>query len=290
MGKHIGFIGLGIMGSSMAGNLLAKGFKLSVFNRSVEKAIPLVQRGASHAASAAQCARDCDVVLLNLSDGPVIKELLFGSANVADALRPDAVVVIFSTIAPKEAIQIADALQRKGIHCLDAPVSGGDIGAKNATLTIMVGGERRCFDELQDIFAAVGKKIAYMGAAGSGQMMKAINQIAVALSVAAMTESLVLAQGAGLEVPQALDILQSGAAGSWSMSNYAPRILSGDLKPGFFAKHMLKDLKIVLDESRALGISLPATNLMKELYQSLVDGPGAELGNHALIELYARHC
>ncbi|MBN8547738.1 MAG: NAD(P)-dependent oxidoreductase [Deltaproteobacteria bacterium] len=290
MGKKLGFIGLGIMGTAMAENLLKKGYPLIAFNRSAHKTAALSKLGAEVAPSAAECAASCDVLLINLPDGPSIQELLFGPSATAQSLRSGSTVVIFSTIAPREAVQIARALGEKGINCLDAPVSGGDIGAKNASLSIMVGGERQIFDQQLDVFEALGKKISFMGKSGCGQMMKAVNQIAVALSVAAMTESLVLAKNAGLDQQAALEILQSGAAGSWSMSNYAPRILSGDLKPGFFAKHMLKDLQIVLEESRALGLSLPGANLMKELYQSLCEGPGAELGNHALIELYTRHC
>ncbi|MBX7144871.1 MAG: NAD(P)-dependent oxidoreductase [Oligoflexia bacterium] len=286
MQATIGFIGLGIMGASMAQNLLKRGHSLAVYNRSHAKAAALREFGAQVYESAAELARRVNVLMINTSDAKSIEDVLWGPVGVASNLKRGALVIIFSTIAPGEARNISTKLEAQGVRCLDAPVSGGDVGARNATLSIMVGGSRNDFNEARSLLECVGKRIEYMGPSGAGELMKAVNQVGVALSVAAMAESLALAHASGLDTSQSLDVLNAGAARSWSLENYGPRALAGDFKPGFTASHMLKDLRFVLEEARSLDLRLPCVELVTSLYETLCAGPGANLGNHALLKLY----
>lgn len=285
---RIGFLGLGVMGVSMARNLGKRGFDVTIYNRSVEKTRALAAEGFSVAPSPTELGEGIDVLCLCVTDGSAVRELLLGAHGVLAGEHTVRLVVDFSTIAPSEAEQFAAELHSRGVSYLDAPVSGGDVGARDGTLTVMVGGEVGAFDTALPIFEAVGKKIVHLGPAGAGQRTKCVNQIAVAIGVAAMTEAMVFAREGGLDVAQVLDVIGSGAAGSWALQNYAPRVLRGELGPGFYAKHMLKDLRIVGREAEGSNTSLPVTGLVRELYTALCAGEGANLGNHALVALYDR--
>lgn len=285
---NLGFIGLGTMGASMAKNLLRSGCPVSAFSRSGKVPDGLREAGVKVlTGTMAELGKTTDYLFLCVSDGPAVKDVLFGTGNLASSLRAKSVIVDFSTIAPSESRAIAAELEKKDIRYLDAPVTGGDVGARNATLSIMVGGAAADFTEVAPYLAFVGKSITHVGPVGAGQMTKAVNQIAVALGVAAMTEAMVLAGSAGLDVQKTLDVIRHGAAGSWSLENYAPRVLAGDLKPGFAAKYMLKDLNIVANEAEALQLELPAAERLRQLYQEMCSRGFGEQGNHALISIYS---
>ncbi len=292
MSKKIGFIGLGVMGTSMAKNLMKSGHQLFVYNRNANKAEALAKEGAIVCLTPEEMAKHVDCICLCVTNGQVVKDLLFSEQGVCKSLVKPKFIIDFSTISPEEATDIAKSLKEEGILFYDAPVTGGDVGAKNATLTIMVGGEERYLTELEDILSAVGKKILHVGESGKGQLTKCVNQIAVALGIAAMTEALVFAESSGLDINKTLEIIGSGAGGSWAINNYAPRIIAGDLKPGFHAANMLKDLKISLAEADKMEVSLPITDLVKQFYVGLLncvkrDGNDInDFGNHALIEFY----
>ena len=284
----VGFVGMGVMGTAMARNLKKSGFEVSVFNRSSEKAKILAAEGLAVVAQAADLGTRVETLCVCVTDGAAVREVLFGPSGAVVAGGTIRSVIDFSTIAPSECEAIAAELQEQGIRYLDAPVTGGDIGARDGTLTVMVGGETKAFESAKPVFAAIGRKVVHLGPVGAGQRAKCVNQVAVAVSIAAMTEAMVFARGMGLDVAQVLDLIGSGAAGSWAIQNYAPRILRGEMGPGFYAKHMLKDLRIAGRQAELSGSALPVTGLVRELYTALCAGGGADLGNHALLTLYDR--
>lgn len=290
MKQKLGFIGMGVMGASMATRLVAAGYVVTIWNRSKnERLARVVAAGANSADSLQEMKHSAEIIVLCLSNGAVVQELLFGSEGLfAGDTKNNSVRIIIdcSTIAPQESKAFSSQLAKIGVSYLDAPVSGGDIGAREGTLTVMVGGEQRAFEEARPLLEQLGKKIVLVGPVGSGQMTKCINQVAVALGVTAMTEALVLAERAGLKLDTTLEIIASGAAGSWALDNYAPRVLRGDLKPGFSAAHMLKDLRIALAEGASIGTELPGTELVAGLFEVLAAIPGEDLGNHALKRVY----
>lgn len=283
MERDVVFVGTGVMGSSMVRNLLRGGCRVHVFNRTPVKSEALKIDGATAYNSLEEALQGRSEVFLSVSDDVSVCDVV---AVALQTMKAGGLIVDLSTIRPGTARDVAQRLLEKKIGFLDAPVSGGDIGARQATLTIMAGGTRDDFDRAEPYLRFLGKKIVHMGSSGAGQMTKAVNQVMVALSVAAMTEGLVLAKSSGLNVEQVLDVVRSGAAGSWSLENYAPRILRGELGPGFFAKHMLKDLRIALSEADEHEAILPVSSLVKELYMALCAHGGENLGNHALIALY----
>lgn len=288
MKGRTGFIGLGVMGTSMARNLLRGGFEVTVFNRTREREAVLLSEGAKSAVTPRAVADGIEVLFLCVTNGLAVDEMLFGKNGAAESLRPGTVVVDFSTIAPSDARRFAAKLSAHSISFLDAPVTGGDVGARNGTLTIMVGGDPRALEKVKPMLESMGKRIIHVGDSGNGQLTKCVNQIGVVGSIAAMTEALFFAGKLGLDPATSLEVIRGGGAGSWSLENYGPRVLSGDFEPGFHVKHLLKDLRIVLEESDAAGISLPVTSLLKEYYTALGKGKGAERGVHALISLYER--
>ena len=284
----IGYLGMGIMGSGMAENLLAAGHDVIVWNRSPGKCDAVIEKGATEASSVGDAVDGCDIACICVTNGDIVAELCLGDQGILSAMTPPKTVVDFSTIAPAQAKEIGAALAEKGIAFLDAPVSGGDVGAKNGTLSVMVGGTPEAFEHAAPVFSAVGKSTVHTGECGNGQMTKAINQVVVAINIAAMSEGLTLAKATGLDPQTTLDVIRGGAAGSWALDNYAPRILQGDLAPGFHARNQLKDLRISLAEADAADVALPVSHLVKELYLALVSGGDGELGNHGLIRLYER--
>ena len=289
MAEKVAFLGLGTMGASMSLNLFRKGYDVTVWNRSPGRAKALIAEGAKSAPTPKDAASGKRIVFTCVTNAGALNEILFGVDGVTSASSLPVAVIDHSTIAPQEARQIAGALSEKGVRFLDAPVTGGDVGAQKATLTIMVGGDEALLAEARPMLEAMGKKIILMGDIGSGQLAKCANQIAGAGAVAAMSEGLAFAERHGLPLESTLEILRGGAAGSWALDNYGPRVLKRDFSPGFLAEHMLKDLKITLAEADAVGEQLPLTDLLAKLYQELCQlVPAGTTGNHGLSLLYAK--
>jgi len=289
MGK-VGFIGTGVMGNAMAGHLIDAGFELVVFNRTAEKTDNLVERGALCAATPAEVAQQCDVVITMVGYPSDVEEVYFGQEGIIAHAPADALLIDMTTSSPSLARRIFDEAQAVGKHALDAPVSGGDVGAKNATLTIMVGGEQTAFDRALPLFEAMGTNYAIHGSAGCGQHCKMANQINIAATMMGMAESLAYAKAAGLDPMAVINTLSGGSSQTWSLSNYGPRVLKGDFAPGFFIKHFIKDLRIALEQADEMEIDLPGTMLAKQLYERLSDQGCADLGTQAIVKLYFGEC
>ncbi|MGH8019568.1 MAG: NAD(P)-dependent oxidoreductase [Opitutaceae bacterium] len=282
----VGFVGTGIMGRSMAGHLLAAGNKLRVFSRTKEKAAGLIEAGAVWCASPAEAAAEADVVISIVGFPADVEEVYLGRGGILSTARARSVVIDMTTSSPALAIRIAGAAKEKSVAALDAPVSGGDIGAREARLSIMVGGDEAAFEKALPLFQAMGKNIVRQGPAGAGQHTKMCNQIAVAASMLGVCEALAYAKRTGLDQERVLASISSGAAGSWSLSNLAPRVIKSDFAPGFMVKHFRKDLGIALEAARECGLDLPMTALAAKLYARLAEDGGEELGTQALYRLY----
>jgi len=288
MSERVGFIGLGIMGRGMARNLLNAGFDLGVWNRTASRMEEFVAAGASAANSPADLAARTDIIITCVSDTPDVQEVILGDNGVIHGVRPGALVIDMSTISPLATRKIAAALAAKGVHMLDAPVSGGSEGAARGTLSIMVGGEADQVERAMPLFRAMGKTIVHMGGHGAGQMTKLVNQILVVGNTLAMSEALLFAQAGGLDLRKTLDAVSQGAAGSWMLSNRGPQILARDWRPGFTIDLQQKDLRLAMETADQLGVPLLATSLIFNLYRTLqAQGLGAE-GNHALIKALER--
>jgi 3-hydroxyisobutyrate dehydrogenase len=297
---RVGFIGLGIMGAPMAGHVLAAGYPLSVWNRSPARADDLVARGATRAADPAELGATCDAILTIVTDGPDVRDVLLGPRGVAAGLdrrddRRPLTIVDMSTIAPGAARQIAADLaapgRRRGsaIDFLDAPVTGGDIGAQNATLTIMVGGDASAFDRVKPLLETMGRRVIRVGGVGDGQMVKACNQICCALNMIGLCEAMALARKCGIDAATMLDVVGSGAGGSWALSNLGPKIAVGDLKPAFMIRLIQKDLRAVMDAALAAELPLPGTELARKLFSAVeAESGGGDLGTQAMIRAYER--
>lgn len=281
--NHIGYVGMGIMGAAMATNLLKAGFKVTVFNRTAAKCEPLRQLGASVADSPAAVVRaGVQVVCINVTDTPDVEAVIFGERGIASALTPDLIVVDHSTISPEATQDMARRLALQQATLLDAPVSGGDVGARNGTLSIMVGGDEKTFTRCVPIFQAMGKAITHFGASGMGQVCKACNQIAVAVNLMGVCEAMSLAKKSGLDLEKMTQVLAAGAAGSWQIANLGPRIAKGDMAPGFMIDLVLKDLAIVADSARHAGVPLSATALAEGYFRSVQSHGGGRLGTQAM--------
>ncbi len=284
----VGFVGLGIMGQPMALNLIKAGFELVVWNRTPGKTEPLRQAGAAVADSPREVGEKAEVTITMVNDTPDVEQVLFGDRGVAGGLSAGKVVIDMSTISPEATEEFARRLEAAGCDMLDAPVSGGDVGARNATLTIMVGGKREVFDNCLPIFEAMGKNIVHCGGHGDGQRVKMINQVLCGLHAVAVSEAFTLAEKMGLDLPTVHRVVSSGAAGSWALDNYGPRILRGDLNPGFKLHMQQKDLRIAHEIAGRYGDLFPGTELAYRLFTEAKEMTLAELGSHALIELYRR--
>ena len=282
----IGFIGTGVMGAAMAGHLMDAGHELYVYNRTKSKADALVSKGAIWCDSPRKLADLAEIIFSIVGYPKDVREIYFGENGVFKADITGKVMVDQTTSEPGLAVEIYKAAKTAGAEALDAPVSGGDLGAKNATLTIMVGGDEPTYRKVLPLFEAEGKTIQFQGAAGAGQHTKMANQIAIAGTMTAMTELLVYADAAGLDLEKVLETVGGGSGTSWSLMNYAPRILREDFSPGFFAKHFIKDLGIALAEAEKMKIKLPATAQAKQLYDLLADKGFENDGTQALIKLY----
>ncbi|HAP55658.1 MAG: NAD(P)-dependent oxidoreductase [Spirochaetia bacterium] len=286
--KTIGFIGLGVMGKSMAGHLLSAGHRLIVYTRSPDKAKPLLDRGAEWAESPAILAPRCDVIITMVGLPSDVEEVYLGDRGLLAHSRAGTLLVDMTTSSPDLAVRIHAAASAKGLKALDAPVSGGDTGARNASLTIMVGGDEDAYAEAEALFAIMGKTIVRQGGAGAGQHTKAANQICVAANLIGVVEALDYASASGLDPKQVLLSIGGGSAASWQLSSNAPRMLDGDFNPGFYAKHFLKDLRIALDSSKTLGLSLPLVVLAENLFAKVLAQGWGERGTQVLYELYRR--
>ncbi len=279
----IGYIGLGLMGKSIARNLLKAGFPLVVHNRSRGAVAELVAEGAREAFSPAEVAAQVDAVFTNLPDTPDVERVALGEQGVIEAARPGLVFVDNSTIQPAAARRIAAALGEKGVLCLDAPVSGGDVGARQGTLSIMVGGPAEALERLRPAFEAMGKTVTHVGESGAGQIAKACNQIMVAAQMAAMGELLVFAKKAGADPQKVVEAIRSGAAQCWTLDVKPPRLFAGNRAPGFKAYMQAKDLGIVMDTAREYGVALPSAAVDAQLFNAMLQMGMAELDNSAVI-------
>lgn len=280
---RIGWIGTGVMGSSMVGHLMAAGFSATVFNRSKSKAEPLLAKGAKWAVTPKALAEQSDVIFSIVGFPADVREVLIGTTGALAGARPGSILVDMTTSDPSLAIEIANAAQAKGVHSVDAPVSGGDIGAKNAALSIMIGGDKEVVDALHPAFSAMGKTIVHQGPAGAGQHTKMVNQILIATGMIGVCEALLYGYRAGLDLPTVLQSVGSGAAGSWSLTNLGPRIMNNNFDPGFFVEHFIKDMGIALAESKKMGLSLPGLALAEQLYLSVKAKGWGRNGTHALV-------
>lgn len=282
----IGFIGIGVMGKSMARHLLEGGYTVHIYTRTREKAAELLAAGAKWEDSVADLAAKCNVVFTIVGFPPDVEEVYLGEEGLLNGLNSGSYTVDMTTSRPDLAANIAEEAKKKGILALDAPVSGGDIGAREARLSIMVGGEKDVFEAIRPLFELMGTNIVYQGKAGAGQHTKMCNQIAIAAGMMGVCEALAYAKSAGLDPQTVLKSIESGAAGSWSLSNLAPRILNGDYEPGFYVKHFIKDMTIAIESADGMGLDVPGLKLAKQLYEKLAAEGGADNGTQALFKLY----
>jgi|SRR5579859_792607 len=295
MSEQVGFIGLGIMGRGMARNLLKAGFAVRVWNRTPARMAALAEEGATTARDPADLAAQTDILITCVSDTPDVEAVLLGDSSPGDALpgaihglRPGSLVIDMSTISPHATRAIAQQLQAKGVHMLDAPVSGGSEGAARGTLSIMVGGEAEQVARARPVFEAMGKAITHVGGHGDGQMVKLVNQILVVGNALAMSEALLFAQAGGLDLRQTLEAVKAGAAGSWMLSNRGPQIIERDFRPGFTIDLQQKDVRLVLAAADQMGVPVLGTSLIFNLYRTLqAEGLGGD-GNHALVKALER--
>ena len=286
-GTRIGFVGLGIMGAPMALNLMKAGFSLKVYNRSDRPGVQqVVEAGAVRAASPREAAEGSDVIVTIVTDTPDVEAVILAEDGVLHGARRGATVIDMSTISPRVTREIAARLKESGVNMLDAPVSGGDVGAQQGTLSIMVGGEQAVFDDCLPVFEAMGRNINLIGGTGAGQTTKACNQIAVACANLAMAEALMLAAASDLDVQKVLEAISGGAAGSWQMTNLGPRILEGDFDPGFMVRLQQKDLKLVLEAANDVKLALPGTSIAHQYFNIVERLGGADEGTQALIKAY----
>ncbi len=284
--KKIGFIGTGIMGAAMAGHLLAAGFEVSVYNRTKAKAEGLVEKGARWCNSPGECARGQDAVITIVGYPKDVEEVYLGKDGILSNAGEGAYVIDMTTSSPILAERIFTEAKQKGIHAVDAPVTGGDVGAKNATLSILVGGEESSFEALKPVFSAMGKNLVYMGSAGAGQKAKACNQIAIAGALAGACEAYAYAKASGIDIEATFKAISAGAASSFQMSNVVRRGLDGDFEPGFMLKHFGKDLAIGTETSAAYGAALPVLGqVLSEVRQMERQGKG-DKGTQALLWYY----
>lgn len=279
---RIGWIGTGVMGSSMCGHLIDAGFSATVYTRTKSKAQPLIDKGAAWADSPKTVAENSDIIFSIVGFPHDVRSVLLGEDGALAGAASGSVLVDMTTSQPSLAVEIYEAAKAQGVSSVDAPVSGGDIGAKGGTLSVMIGGEKTVVDALQPCWDAMGKTIVYQGEAGAGQHTKMVNQILIATGMIGVCEALLYGHRAGLDLETVLKSVSSGAAGSWSLSNLGPRIIDNNFDPGFFVEHFLKDMGIALEESRRMGLSMPGLALGHQLYAAVqAQGHGRD-GTHAL--------
>jgi 3-hydroxyisobutyrate dehydrogenase len=285
-GSVVGFVGTGVMGAAMAGHLMDAGYLLRVFNRTRSKAEPLLARGAVWCETAGETAAGADAVVTIVGYPADVEKVYLGEGGLVERASRGACLIDMTTSTPSLAVRIAEAASARGVHALDAPVSGGDVGARDAKLTIMVGGDVSAFAAAEPLLKVMGPNVVLQGAAGAGQHTKMANQIAIADTIVGVCESLAYAEAAGLDPARVLDSIGAGSAGSWQLANYAPRMLRGDFAPGFYVKHFIKDMRIARDEADAMGISLPGLVLTLGLFEEMARLGREDSGIQALYLLY----
>jgi len=279
---RIGWIGTGVMGSSMCGHLIRAGFSATIYNRTRAKAQQLLDAGAQWADGPRAAAAASDVVFTIVGYPADVRSVILGEDGVLSGCKPGNVVVDMTTSQPSLAVEIAEAAARRGVHAVDAPVSGGDVGAREARLSIMIGGDREVVEALKPCWEAMGRSIVYQGGPGAGQHTKLVNQIVIAGTMVGVCEALLYAYRAGLDLQTVMQSIGSGAAASWALSNLAPRIIANRFEPGFFVEHFIKDMGIALDESKRMGLSMPGLALVHQLYLALAAHGHGRDGTHAL--------
>ena len=280
---RIGWIGTGVMGSSMCGHLIAAGYTATVFNRTPERAKSLVEKGAKAATSPREVAEASDVVFTIVGYPHDVRSVILGDGGVLAGARKGSVIVDMTTSEPALAVEIDEAAAARDVHSVDAPVSGGDVGAREARLSIMVGGRPDVVEALKPLFDVMGKTVVHQGAAGAGQHTKMVNQILIATNMIGVCEALLYGTRAGLDLNTVLQSVSNGAAGSWSLSNLGPRMIAGNFEPGFFVEHFLKDMGIALAEARRMQLSLPGLALAEQLYRAVQAQGYGRKGTHALM-------
>lgn len=284
--QNIGFIGTGIMGAPMVRNLMKAGFNLSVYNRTKEKAMPLVHEGATWCNTPADCADGADVVITIVGYPKDVEEIYFGKNGIFEGAKAGTYLIDMTTSSPSLAKRIDKEATKRGLYALDAPVTGGDTGAKNGTLSILVGGDETAFNQLMPVFQAMGKKISYMGAAGCGQHTKLCNQIAIAGALSGACEAISYAKAAGLDPEKMVDAISDGAASSFQLSNVAKKGMEGDFNPGFMLKHFIKDMNLADQEALDRNLTLDITELVRNISTKLADNGHANEGTQALLKYY----
>ncbi len=283
---RVGYIGLGLMGKSIARNMLKAGFSLVVHNRSQAAVNELVNEGAKKASTPAEVAAHVEVVFTNLPDSPDVELVALGENGIIEGAHPGLIFVDNSTIKPATARHIADVLGKKGVQCLDAPVSGGDIGARQGTLAIMVGGPAATVEEVRPIFAAMGKTITHVGEAGAGQIAKAANQIMVAAQMVAMGELLIFAKKTGADPQKVVEAIKGGAAQCWTLDVKPTRLFAGNRSPGFKARMQAKDMNIIMETAREYGIPLPSSAIDAQLFNAMLEMGMGGLDNSAVVGVF----
>lgn len=283
---RIGFIGIGVMGESMARHLMRKGHALTVYNRTKSKADQLMSEGASWADSAGECARGQDAVITIVGYPRDVEQVYLGEGGIVQCAKPGAYLIDMTTTSPTLWQRIAAEAEKRGLKPLDAPVSGGDVGARNATLSIMVGGSEVDFNTCKPLFEAMGKNVRLTGGPGCGQHTKMANQIAIAGTVCGVAEAVRYGEASGLDAAGMLECISAGAAGSWQMSNNGPKMVGGDYAPGFFIKHFIKDMRIAAEEMDKCGCELPVLRKVLGMYEDLERNGKGNLGTQAIVEWY----
>ena len=286
--QRIGWIGTGVMGASMCGHLIAAGYPVTVYNRSRDKAQALLEKGAVWADTPAAAACVSDVIITMVGFPDDVKNVILGNEGVLSGARAGAIVIDMTTSSPNLARTIHHECAAKGIHALDAPVSGGDLGARDATLAIMVGGDQDTFETARPLFGIMGETISLMGESGAGQHTKMTNQILIAGTMIGVVESLLYAQRSGLDANRVIDVIGKGAASSWSINILGRRIADGNYAPGFFIKHFVKDMGIALEEARRMGLALPGLALVNQFYVAAMAMGWENLGTQGLYRVLAR--
>ena len=285
---RIGWIGTGVMGTSMCGHLIAAGYQTAVFNRTESKLAPLLKAGAKAATTLQALAETSDVIFSIVGYPADVRAITLGPEGVLAGAKAGSILVDMTTSEPALAIEIAAAAANRGIFALDAPVSGGDLGAREARLSIMVGGDRSAYETISPLLEILGRTIVHQGGPGSGQHTKMVNQILIAGTMVGVCEALLYGYQAGLDLETVLQSVSSGAAGSWSLSNLAPRMIAGNFDPGFFVDHFLKDMGIALAEARRLRLALPGLALAEQLYRAVEAQGHGRSGTQALLLAVAR--
>ncbi|GLF82746.1 NAD(P)-dependent oxidoreductase [Bacillus safensis] len=286
--KTVGFIGIGVMGRSMAGHLMDAGYEVIVYTRTKAKADALIQKGASWKPAVKEIAESADAVITMVGYPSDVEEIYLGEDGLVAHAAPGTYLIDMTTSKPQLAKEIELKAKERGVYALDSPVSGGDIGAQNGTLAIMIGGERSAYEACLPLFKQMGENIQYQGPAGSGQHTKMCNQIAIAAGMVGVAEAMAYAEKSGLDPEQVLKSITTGAAGSWSLSNLAPRMLKGDFEPGFYVKHFIKDMGIALEEAELMGEEMPGLSLAKSLYEKLSEQGEENSGTQSIYKLWVK--